>query len=59
MKSNLSKSLASYKKTPKLGKGDKLNSKKRTSNILGVLATPGGYKKITKTPIKKTSLKVI
>ena len=58
MKPNLSRSLASYKRTPKLGRGDKIGSKKRTSNILGLLSTPGTVK-YTKTPIKKTSIKVI
>ena len=58
MKPSLSRSLASYKRTPKLGRGDKLGSKKRGSNILGLLATPGAVK-YTKTPIKKTSIKVI
>lgn len=53
------KSLASYKRTPKLGKGDKLTYKKRQSNILGVLSTPGGLKNITKSPMKKPSLKII
>lgn len=52
MKTNLSKSIASYKRTPKLGKGDKLAIKKRTSNVLGILATPGGNKKIVKSPNK-------
>ncbi len=59
MKSNLSKSIASYKRTPKIGRGDKINSKRKHSNILGALITPGGYKRLTKTPIKKTSIKVI
>jgi hypothetical protein len=59
MKSTLSRSIASYKRTPKLGKGDKLTNKKRTSNVLGLLATPNGYKKIMKSPLKKPSLKIM
>jgi hypothetical protein len=59
MKGSLSKSLASYKRTPKLGKGDKLGPGKRQSKVLGILSTPTGYKKIHKTPVKKASLKVI
>lgn len=48
MKPNLSKSIASYKRTPKPMKGDKLviKKKKRGSNILGILSTPNGPKKI-------------
>lgn len=61
MKSTLSKSIASYKQTPKLGKGDKISSKKkkRISNVIGILATPTGPKKILQSPVKKPSLKII
>ena len=58
MKQNLSRSLASYKRTPKIGRGDKLRSKKMTSNVLGILVTPGGLRRLTKTP-GKASIKVI
>lgn len=44
MKPTLSKTLASKKRTPKLGKGTKLSTGKRASNVLGILSTPGGYK---------------
>jgi hypothetical protein len=44
MKQGLNKSLASYKRTPKIGKLDKLTSKKRSSNVMGLLGTPGGVK---------------
>jgi hypothetical protein len=61
MKGTLGKSLAaSYKRTPKVGKGDKLGPGKRQSKIQILLSTPGTHKKMHKTPIiKKASIKVI
>jgi hypothetical protein len=44
MNNNLSRSIASYKRTPKICKNDKLTGKKRTSNLLGLLGTPSGVK---------------